>query len=369
MNPIAVIAADLHLDELTWRDRPQIRGDAYWGFEQCCKLARRHKCPLVLLGDVVEALSTTPNTQTISFIRKQLDGLAAEDIEVFTIAGNHDMDTPGWMYAAGAATDNWDLQTVELGGLKCFFMGYRPGHILATAIEMIPGDTDVVFAHQHWREFGGGSNSQGKIEDLRAGKLLISGDLHEFRSIKVDRKDGQTIRAVSPGATCLRKVNEPTTHYALLLNDDMSITKVKLRSRPVLRTTIKSEHDLETFCIVLPSAIEKVEATVQGKLPAILQTPLLIIQDMSWLPGVEARLDNMIGDRAHLLYYRAARGTTENVEAIAATTQATAVDLLPSMLRAEVVNSPDVLELLETALLSESPKRAIAQYRNQMIAS
>lgn len=368
-NVSAVIGADLHLDELIWRDKEFIHSDAYWGMQQLIDLAVSHNADFIGLGDLTESLLTVPTTKTLSFIREQVARVYAAGNRVYTLAGNHDPENPGYFYACGAKHDNLDLTTVEIGGLSCFFMGFRPDHMLEAAMNLVPQDTDIVFAHQQWKELKGGSRVTAAVAAFKAGHTLITGDLHENMDIIVTRRDGKQMRAISPGATHMRKINEPTAHYALLLYDDGSLSRVKLRSRVVYKVRIETESDFESLCNQLPTLVnEAVDRSNSRQLPAAIRTPLIIVWDSCWITGAEARINNIIGENAHCIYYMVAKQDqpTTNYNVVLSAEESIE-SLLPDMLRLELPDDEAARDLVYSAITSDNIKKSVLDFRDSML--
>lgn len=311
-KPIAVVAADCHLDHLIWRSRPEIRGDAAYAFQQVIQAACDKQLPLILAGDVVETLpADSPNSDTVFVLCRSLAKLQQAGLTVYSTRGQHDLAETDWLYACGGDTPPTRHDRVNIGGLSFAFLPWMPPAMLQ---EIIPETSaDVIVCHQVWKELMGGSSAEGKLANFKHAKMVISGDYHRRVTKHVRRKAAEPLYVLSPGATHMRKINEPTTHCCAVLHDDCSVKWVKLKSRKVLRVSIADEASIERMLRTLPAAVEDAvgEATAK-QMPSELITPLLIVSDTSDLLGVEPRLREVVGDRAHVFY--SSRGVLPDVE-------------------------------------------------------
>jgi len=227
--------------------------------------------------------------------------LKSKNLSVYSTRGQHDLAETDWLYACGGDASPGRHSRVQLANVSFAFVPWTPPSILAEI--MAETKADVVVCHQVWQELMGGSSSEGKLANFAGVKMAISGDYHR-RVLKFVRRKGEDpLYVLSPGATHMRKINEPTTHCVAVLHDDYSVKWVKLKSRKVMRASVGSEADVEATLRSLPSALADVSAETSAKgMPSELVTPLLIVTDTSDIVGVEPRLREVVGDRAHLFY-------------------------------------------------------------------
>jgi len=301
-KPIAVVAADCHLDHLIWRSRPEIRGDSAYGFWQTINAAKARKLPTVLAGDVVETLhADSPNSDTVHVLCQAMSQMRQASLHVYSTRGQHDLADTDWLYACGGYPPPTRQDRVNIGGRSFAFLPWMPPAMLQ---EVIPETSaDVVVCHQVWKELMGGSSSEGKLASFQNVSMVISGDYHRRVTKYVRRKSQEPLYVLSPGATHMRKINEPTTHCIAILHDDLSVKWVKLKSRKVVRVSITDEASIANLLRSLPVSLDEVAAETAAKqMPSELLTPLLIVSDTSDLLGVEARLREVVGDRAHVFY-------------------------------------------------------------------
>ncbi len=365
-TPVAIVAADTHLDHLIWRSRPEIVQDSLYGFEQLVEVSNKRRLPLILAGDCWECLPiNAPHVTCLGSVSKSLDKLAQP---MYYISGQHDERVNTYDYFQIAkhhhnTVEDRDGSLLELGGLKIWFMSWRPGYILEEVIASAPEDADVVISHQVWSEGMGGINCEGSIKGL-PGKLVISGDYHQFKAAVVTREDGSKMRFVSPGATHMRKINEPAEHYYLTLYSDATVKRTTLKSRVVIESALTNEKDFEDLYAELPRLLAEAEEMSSG-LPLNLQTPLLAISDTSGLPKVESRIKDVVTDRVHLFYNRIATTPPSQL----ANKTAPSEQSLTEYAEIEIGDDKQVSDLILPLLTSENIRDQIEIYRNLMLRS
>lgn len=301
--PVALVVTDQHHDDLIWRKRPEITGDAFFALSQVVSLAIEHKLPIIFGGDNVECMPTdAPVSRTIHVLRKELSRLADAGLNGYFIQGQHD-DKYDWITAVSDCVVNVDGQSFEIGGVKFAFMSYRRTPDLPPAIAAVDPTADVLICHQVFKELFGGSSSQMSVREFVEPKLLISGDLHQFKQVRCKRKDREDLIVVSPGATHARKLTEPAEHYVVVVHDDLSVKKIKLRSRIRLTSSITDAEDFDQLYEFLPQSIERAyQLAAEKQLPAALQTPIFALVDTSDVPQVEYRVQQLLQGSAHLFY-------------------------------------------------------------------
>ncbi len=151
----------------------------------------------------------------------------------------------------------------------------------------------------------GTSSAQAKLVDIQGPSIIISGDYHAWKRVKLKRADGSKLLAISPGATHARRRSEPADHYVAVLYSDGSIKRVQLNSRVRLRFSVEDVGSFERLYETLPQALEEAYALASKRsLPPALQTPYLLIDDCSDLANVEKRLKAVIKDNVHMFYSR-----------------------------------------------------------------
>jgi len=221
----------------------------------------------------------------------------------------------------------------------------------------------VLIIHQVCRELMGG-NFELKLSEVPHARMVISGDLHEFKHRRNVREQGKALQALSPGATCVRKSNEPAHHYLVELREDLSWKRLRLRSRIRIDYAIESARDFEQMFENLPETLDATAALAEEKkLPLELQRPFLMIKDSSDVLDLRRRLQQVVGDRVHLFYSKTSLG----FEAEAALRDC---NVAPELSVGEMINQEtdnrDVAEFLTAALESDSPRQFLKQYRKKL---
>jgi hypothetical protein len=303
-KPICVITADCHIEELIWRDRPSLLGDAFHGFSQCVSLAVDKGLPLVLAGDIVETLpSKTPTSTTVAFLVKELDRVKHANLDVYNIYGQHDKAEPTWLRACDRWVTDADGRTIDIGGTMTSFLSWRDRESIKKMVQTIPSEAKILVAHQHWAELMGGSSPEISSKDVPHVSTIISGDYHRPARKSGENANGDPVSLFSPGATHMRKINEPPTHFALVLNDDGSVEPVKLNSRVVLKVDINSLDDLTSAMDTWAETLyEVMNEAAKRRLPITLHKPIYIVNDHIGVGSVYTKMKQIVGDTAFLFY-------------------------------------------------------------------
>lgn len=367
-KPIAVVAADCHLDHLIWRSRPEIYGDSHFAFKQLFALAITKKLPLILAGDIVETLPVdSPNSETIKVLRESLLAAARAGVGVYYVSGQHDQAKLSWVAACGGPPMPPMGSPVELGGKRFAFIPWLPSRLLHAAVEAVDeAKPDVVVCHQVWQEMMGGESAEGRLAWFKTPSLVISGDYHRQLVKRVKRDGLPDLVAVSPGATHMRKLNEPVRHVAAILYDDLQLKWVQLRSRRVLTTELTDEPSYARLIKGLQAGIDDaMQKAREHSLPSELMTPLLIVRDSSGVARGEARIRELVGRQAHVFYSRAgAMDECLDTQVVDTSTRYS----LSEFIRDETVGDDAVGKLLTDLLVSQGqPAEILAQYKRDYI--
>jgi hypothetical protein len=297
-TPVALIVSDLHLSDRTWGSHPDLLGDSYWGLEQVVRRATERQPAVVIAGgDCLDV--SRPNSQPVSEFLQALAELQKQDIWFWYIQGQHEFDRPPWLSVSPWGTHLHGL-VGEVGPFKIYGLDYQPTAHLPDALQAIREDADVLICHQAWREFMGRDTCQGELWQIPHVPLVFTGDLHQYREATFRGADGRDFRVYSPGATHMRKIDEPEEHYILWLYDDGTVERETLRSRPVIRSgPLSREEQLEEFLVGLPEKLAAADAAAAG-LPEALRRPLVQVKFHRDLPQVERRLAAVLNETASL---------------------------------------------------------------------
>jgi hypothetical protein len=297
-------AADTHVDEQAWADRP-IRGDSMWSFKWICELAQRNNKPLVLAGDVTE--SQLNNAVIAQFLRKQL---RKPSRGVLAIQGQHDLQEVSWLSALDDDNVMWlDWLCDESGepaelasGIKLWGIDWTPAAKIPELLAKIPQGTDILVMHQVTYELMGSiTTPELLISTIPHVRMLIIGDYHKHLSFEVTGASGQKITVLSPGSTNMRAINEPADKFIFAVGKDLSFESIRIPTRLKWSTDITDDEQLDEVIKDMGPTIDKlVAAAAKRGVPEHLQKPLMHIGIDVDIPMIYHRLHSAIGDRAFL---------------------------------------------------------------------
>lgn len=297
-----VFAADLHLSQTTWAKHPTLSGDAEAALIQIVDYCVEHRLPLILGGDVLE--KQRPEPGVIQYMLFQLDRMQDSNLPVYYVQGQHDMDrhTP-WL-----SCHEWTIhvheQTFEIGGLKLYGLDWLPASQIKEALAEIPEGTHVLVGHQVWEDWFA-LGAECCFGDIHHVTNLLSGDLHQHDIKAANNAQGGSMMAFSPGATHMRKTDEPRSHFFFKLSEvagSLAADAILLQSRPVLEYTAKTDTALTGILQGLGASIDgaKHDAKTYNLHPAICMPMVLIKFDQN-IPEAFMRIENaLIAHPAHL---------------------------------------------------------------------
>lgn len=293
MVNLAILSADWHMSQQVWANRPQLRGDAERALSQIVDLAIQYGVPLIGAGDLLNV--RRPSAGTVAATYRQLSRLAAAGLTCYYIQGQHEFagnspeDSPWLSFMPG--TVHIHKQTVLCQSVRFYGLDYTPPTMLHEELASIPSDTDVFVAHQVWQEsmpFG----AEASFADVPA-KFMVTGDLHQTKVYELPDR-----QVLSPGATHMRKIDEPSTHSVFLLSRDataLRLTELPLQSRRVVRWTVATESTLR-------AAITDYIDWYNIADDPLMVTPIVHVTYDKDLPDVHSVTTSLLGDKAHLFF-------------------------------------------------------------------
>lgn len=310
---VAVLVGDAHLSERSFVGRSDMLGDPQYALSQVrdhvCQLAKTEPLQYVIAaGDLFD--SKKPTSEVSLFFRRFVADLRSCNVKFAHIRGNHDYCSISWPQAISASAVHIDGKLLELAtdkrSLTIYGMDYTPVDQLAEAIAKIP-KADILICHQRWDEFAGGSGD-GSLTSILPGKVktVFTGDTHLSKQFKLG---GMLI--VSPGATHMRKSDEPARHYVYNLLADGTIDPVALKSRPVVRRCITCQTELEGF---LDNAAELLCPAEAVELPEQLRRPIVVIRLEYLLQKAKRRIEKVCKGKAHLFWSTSREQQGQEVE-------------------------------------------------------
>lgn len=309
--------ADVHIpaNNRAWLNRP-IEGDALFSLQQIISLSRQYNAEAIAAaGDVIDKALVPSPALDVTF--RELDWLLREPNKLFLY--NRGQHEGGSDYVGlHAATRHLHRCSLQLPcGLTVYGIDYQPAGKLQQELVQVPAGTDILLLHQVWENLMGSvALPQGRWEQIINTELVLTGDFHEYVDEVVVCEDGHELRVISPGSTCLQAINEPPDKYVVLIYDDLSVEKIRLRTRQFHDYGLLfSEEAVGHFFDTLEGVLKRLQAAGQADcLPPELLTPILRIRYAWGLERVPQRISRAVAGRAHLFVSQEPRPKPESDE-------------------------------------------------------
>lgn len=287
-----ILFADAHN-----RDR---RGDEFYALQQIAKLAIRKKAEWVIgAGDLID--KQTNRSYPISTFRTVIDELHDHGIQFGFIEGQHEADDPPWLRGPGSTCLH--KKKIKLGDYTAYGLSFQPFGALQDALAEIPDDCDMLICHQVWADWMGDiASPQGDFSQIPEHiKLVVTGDLHQFKLERHKNAGGVRMQVCSPGATVAQKIDEPHQNFVMLL-DGSTLTSHQLQSRPFIDWPVMNRSDdVEQFMREIEAELSSAEQkALAAELPDHMIKPLLRITYSSKLDDAVRRITKAVGQRAYL---------------------------------------------------------------------
>lgn len=297
-NPIAVLSADTHLAQRSWAKHPGLAGDSYFGLQQLVDYCTANELDLLLAGDIFD--KTRPDPTTIWHMRTQMDRMERQNLGVRYIQGQHELDRDHpWLNSVSWWPEHVHCKEFELSpGIVGYGLDWTPADQVKDEFEKIPPMTDILMAHQVWRDLMGPriGESECAFADVPRARMIFTGDFHRHLKLQAINRDTATTCILSPGPVCMQSIDEDPHKRFFVLCDDMSVYTVSLKTRQCFRFAINTKDDLEIF---LTGNVEQA-VQMQKDIPDFLAKNIVHIIYRDDIPEVYARITNAIGTRAHL---------------------------------------------------------------------
>ncbi len=301
-----VFAADLHLAPLIWQDQPDVTDDAYYAWSQIVDYCLKTKpSALVLGGDVWNRSRPDPDS-VIRFVRS-IDVLAAIGVDIFAIQGQHERATPPWTAVHTAIRYIGDGQLVrvtdpDIGKFTMRGFDCQSTSSIRDAMKASGVACDVLVVHQLARQV---LNIEGAWDFDETWvpakvKLILAGDYHEPVNAG---------RLYYSGSTHMRSIDERTPRSFITIGKGFKVTRQPLKQRAVIEVLVLDEHQLE-------EAEAAVAAYKAGKLPIVIDTPVVYARISADVPNVVDRLKAACEASKAVLKTKIVGGGTEVVEDI-----------------------------------------------------
>jgi hypothetical protein len=297
MTELAVVTADTHLAQRSWVKHPGLEGDAYYGLAQVVDYCILRGLPLILAGDVFD--KQRPDPTTIARTVAQLTRMQKAGLKVYDIQGQHELDrNQPWLQAISEWPIHVDKVAFQIGAIKFYGIDWQPADTIQEEFAKIPSDTDVLIAHQVWRDLMGPriGESECQFADVPHVKVIATGDFHRHMWMPAKNRNGDTILILSPGPVCMQSIDEDPRKFFFVLNDDLSVTDHELVTRGCYRFDITSKDDLEVF---LKSHVQMICAP-QEQVPQNIARNIVHIVYQDSIPELYSRVMAAIGSKAHV---------------------------------------------------------------------
>lgn len=288
-KPAFWATSDLHVRnyDRVWAERPRIVGDTSWALEQIAAAVEMTRVPLLLGGDNFEA--KLQRADAIMSMRRFLDRVL-QYTEIGYIDGNHELSDPTFMSSIHDGPIRLHKRMHEFNGVRVYGLDYVGPHEVASALRAVP-ETDVLLTHQVWKEFLGENRGEASMTDVLSAKLMITGDFHQHRLLQVNG-----MNVLSPGPVCLQAIDEEPQKNIYLVYDDLSITAVPLKSRPLYRHLVLDEEAADTRAATWSPQPGGEE------LPESVRMPIVWIHYPAEKLQIRAKLRAAWGEQAHLFF-------------------------------------------------------------------
>lgn len=380
MRNNTLLASDLHISPRAWTSRPEIQGDPAYAWSQIVQACLDHQvAELVLAGDIHDVAE--PTAEDIETALAGCYQLASAGVRVLFIDGDHDNKgyvgrLPILSLARSLRSDgpqHLDRRRMNLAcGASISGLDYRQPFLFERTLQELladptVGQTDVFVCHQRWTEFMGSMISRMSLGILPHAHVW-TGDLHQHRSLPLAGK-----MVLSPGATHMRKIDEPTQHAVFLLDDQLRPSSYILRSRKVTHFQVRDEPTLDVLInqYLAAACTPYSEAEAPG-MPEPIRKPIVRVQHTPDLPRCDQRLEKAIAGRAHLITGLLPMEQTDQYEVAAAAVGA-ASNVHDAMLRVAQAIVPSetdrelLLHLLQAYQQGGDP--ALDDFRDRFIAA
>jgi hypothetical protein len=296
-SPVAVLVSDAHLQDRAWAHR-QIEGDAYYSFGQVVDYAINNHLDIIGAGDLIDR--RVNSSGPIHAMLAGLQKLWNNSRRFYHIQGQHEADPSPWFNLSHASI-HVHKQSFQVGHIRVYGLDFTPADSLKAELDAIPPGTDLLVCHQVWDEFMGvHCGAQASFADVPVVSTVLTGDLHENRTLSARGKDGQRLTIHSLGSTCMQDIAEPPSKFFGVLRDDLSVRRVRLQTRPFIAAgLLLTEADVEAFLGRTEAELSRL-ATADTSLPPEIARPLVRVGYSHKLGDLSRRVHKVFGERAHL---------------------------------------------------------------------
>lgn len=353
MTPLFVFCADTHLVDGAWASRPAIYGDAYYSFFQIVDYCIEHDLPLVIGGDILEKKQNL--ARPVAKLCEGLTKMQDRGVPVYYIQGNHEYDRNApWL-----SVHPWPLHmheaSFDINGVKVCGLDWLPRGEIQEAFTRVPTNADILITHQVWKDLMGNvGRPECELTDVHHVQTVLAGDFHITKTVESVNAQGQPIKMLSPGSTCMQDIGETPEKFFFVIGrvpttGSIVFTQMPLKTRRFLGYTVKDQETMDTLCAGgIASDIAKL---IDPSLPEAINKPLVRVKFDKRLPDAHLRISTSVGELAHLFcdaIVDKSRGEEETNRAVAKNDLMTVVAEL-------LKNEPEALKLATALLRAENP--------------
>jgi predicted phosphodiesterase len=298
-EPILVLSSDWHLHPLPWKRHPLIKHDSYYSLSQIVDLAIHLRVPLVGAGDLFDV--NRPHSESVVFCSEQMQRLAAFDLPMYYVQGQHEYQTPTWLSLcpnavhidsklADGPTKVFNIKGLKVIGMDIVFNGAEfQSHCYRLKEEAGLNKFDLFVTHQVWGDFIHKRDPAFMLQNATFAKIIYTGDFHKKEVIEIDGTF-----CLSSGSINMQANNESPHKSVFILYDDLSFTEHPIKTRPFANFEIRTEADLER--LVSSDKAKMLEEWPYDNLPEHIGRPLVCIKYQNTLKNAFAALSEKFKD-------------------------------------------------------------------------
>jgi DNA repair exonuclease SbcCD nuclease subunit len=299
----SIFVADTHLDVHAWSNRPRVRGDSMYAFDQIVN----HACEsetvteIFAAGDLIDVKKPPP--EVANHVREAMDNLRDCNVKFYFIQGQHELSAGIPWFNALHAWPEWlhDSRVATSDGHAVQGIDWTPADKVEEAFEGVDDRTYILLMHQVWEEFMGNIRGcEASFSQVPYADTLFTGDFHESKFLrgKFTGAQSQPLTVISSGSTNIRKIDEPPVKSFWELDVD-EWTEIHLRCRKRIDVDVMTENALDNLLDTWDSTLDDARGDAAA-LPANLQRPLVWVKFREDVPDALERIKRLVGDDAEL---------------------------------------------------------------------
>lgn len=282
-KPILVLSSDWHLNPLSWKRHPKIKGDSYYSLRQIVDTAIELQVPLIGAGDLFDV--KTPPSESVIVCCREMERLAKENLSMYYVQGQHEYAEQPWLTLSPNAVHidsfkyqtNGDPQVFDVAGLRLVGMDISMSpvefSIQCAKLHMLArskGEFDMFVTHQVWADFIKKRDPVFMFEKALFSKITYTGDYHKLEALDV-----QGMLCLSSGSINMQANNENPIKEIFILHDDLSVTKKTIKTRPFMSFELKTGFELNKL---LNTPNSTLLAAWPHQVPEEFSTPLVSVK-------------------------------------------------------------------------------------------